>query len=440
MRGLILLTMHVCAVLAIDTSSAQSYPPGGLFGTVEGTVNNMDIPIAGEVQLLELSATDGYPRFVSRCNQQTDPSGHYLCQDVPAGGYLVLFTPSLSVLSEESNTTEDTRWYSPTYYPGTRSANEAEIIKVVAGTSAIADLHPPQVPARRLQGHISSKPKSAYIGVREHAFGIDIPVNIPVSYQSSSGRFEVPGLLAGTDTIEAQWDSAGIRRTAAASVGDIGVDADFDLHEERLTTITGTIDRSYGRAAMSPTGESSGYSKLVLVLKCWTFGGAKEYREDISMKDSFAFPNVAPGHCALTVENKAGIYISELSRGKDVLPVDNFPLTKGLGVANFALQLQNSYGSISGRVGCAEVCGENVGVVLRSDSSGNSITIKPSPDGKFALNAVPLGEYKVYAWKDISKVAYRSPEYLQKYGRHAEKVAINPNQLTSEVMVDLNDQ
>lgn len=440
MRGLVLLTMLVCAVLAVNTSNAQPYPPGGLFGSVEGTVNDMDIPVAGEVQLLELSATDGYPRLVSRCNQQTDPSGHYSCQDVPPGGYLVLFTPSLAGLSKESSTTEDTRWYSPTYYPGTAAANEAEIIKVVAGTSVVADLHPPQVPARPLHGRISSKPKSASIGVQEHAFGIDIPVNIPVSYQPSSGRFEVPNLLAGTDTIEAQWDSAGVRRTATSSVGDIGVDADFDLHEEGLMTITGTIDKSYSTDAINLVGASSGNNKSILFLKCWTFGGTKEYREDISTKDSFAFTNVAPGHCALTVQDETGIYISDLRRGKEVLAVDNFLLAKGLGVANYALQLQNSYGAISGKVGCNEACGDNVGVVLRSNSSGNSITIKPSSDGRFALNAVPLGQYEVYAWKDIRKAAYRSPEYLQKYGRHVEKVAINPNQLASEVMVDLNDQ
>jgi len=432
--------MLTCAVLAVDASSAQSAPPGGLFGSVEGTVDDMALPIAGEVQLLEVSATDGYPRLINRCNQQTDSSGHYLCQDVPPGRYLVLFTPSLLGLSKETSTAEEAPWYSPTYYPGATSANGAEIMNVVAGTSAIADLHPLKVPAKHLYGHISSRPKNANIGVREHAFGIDIPVNIPVSYQSSSGRFDVPNLLADTDTIEAQWDLAGIRRTAAASVTDIGVDADVDLHEEGLTTITGTIDRSYGRDAMNPIGGSSGISKMILLLKCWTFGGIKEYQEDVSIKDSFAFTNVVPGHCALTVQDKTGIYISNLRRGKEALPVDNFLLANGLGIANYALQLQNSYGAISGRVGCNEACGDNVGVVLRSDSSGNSIIIKPFSDGKFALNAVPVGKYEVYAWKDIRKAAYRSPEFLQKYGRHVETAAINPNQLSSEIMVELNDQ
>jgi hypothetical protein len=48
-------------------------------------------------------------------------------------------------------------------------------------------------------------------------------------------------------------------------------------------------------------------------------------------------------------------------------------------------------------------------------------------NGQFAMQGVPPGEYKLFAWEDVDPGAYMDPEFLKPHESRAQRVTVQAN-------------
>jgi hypothetical protein len=73
-------------------------------------------------------------------------------------------------------------------------------------------------------------------------------------------------------------------------------------------------------------------------------------------------------------------------------------------------------------------------MVMQEGRSPRSMPV--GADGHFRVANLAPGDYKVYAWDDITQVAYAEPEWMRRQGDKGQSVTVSAVQ-TAQVKLDL---
>ncbi len=76
------------------------------------------------------------------------------------------------------------------------------------------------------------------------------------------------------------------------------------------------------------------------------------------------------------------------------------------------------------------------GIVVESLASGTSIAVPVGPGNAFSVPNLPAGEYRVYGWRDLSRVPYKSQAFLSDYANDSVSVTLEDNSATGGLEVE----
>jgi hypothetical protein len=225
------------------------------------------------------------------------------------------------------------------------------------------------------------------------------------------GTFVLRNLPAGRYNLTAETPQSSAQGSVTVTNADV---ENIELRLEPRITVTANLH------TLSANGKTIGpkdYS--VSILGDSPVNGSVPNRSE----NGFSIASVIPGlyHFSFTPPN--GFYLKSATlAGRDIIGPG---LTVSAGMPPLEVTISDDGGTLEGDV-TAEGAPAAAWIYLESD--GNPIlNTQAGAKGHFRFDAVPPGDYQVYAWDDNSKVEYANPAWMHRYGKPAA-VSIAPNQ------------
>ena len=167
---------------------------------------------------------------------------------------------------------------------------------------------------------------------------------------------------------------------------------------------------------------------VLLVSPDGIFGASNAVWDDT--RTSFTIPDVTPGTYRLTFSPPAPFYLKSATLGgRDIAGSD---VTIGTGSGSIEIVLSDDGGKVEGDVSNDD--GPVSAWIFVERDGAPSRNTRADPNGHFKIDAVPPGDYKVYAWDDNTKVEYANPEWMQRNGKGVA-VTVEPGQTAQVKLV-----
>jgi protocatechuate 3,4-dioxygenase beta subunit len=367
----------------------------------------------------------------------TNDIGEYRLFAIPPGQYYLSAT--LRSMGGMMGDSDDRSGYAPTYFPGTSNVAEAQKVTIGLGQT-ISDMNMALMPTRvsRVTGTAVDSQGRAMMGVV-----MAIPRNDsmmmmfgPPGQIKPDGSFVVNGLTPGRYTLQVR----GGMGDGESAYADITVSGD-DVNGIRLIASKPSVVT--GRVLVDPTAaQALRPSTLRLGLQpvqmdMMMMGGTPPG----SVNDDLTFEMKAqPGkfRIALFGQMPGWSIRSVRYHGADITDA-GMEFRPNEDVADVEVELTNRVTDISGLV--TNTKGEAVRdysvVVFPQDrdkwtpNSRYMRTARPDQDGRYKVNGLPPGEYRVIALDYLDSNEWNSPEFLDGIRSRATSFSVNEGESKS---------
>jgi protocatechuate 3,4-dioxygenase beta subunit len=366
----------------------------------------------------------------------TNDVGEFRLFAIPPGQYYLSATlRPMGMMAD----TDDRSGYAATYFPGTPSLAEAQRITVGIGQT-ISDMNMTLMPSRmaRITGTAvdsSGRPMTGAI--------MSFPKNQtmmmigPPAQIKPDGSFTINGLAAGDYVVQTTGPGGADREFAYAEVTINGDDVNG------LRLVGGAPITVAGRLVVDPAAAQALRPSSIQIML---------------MPTQIGIPNIgmagpAPVHDDLTFEAKArpGMMRVQLAnpmpgwairsvryRGVDVIDT-GLELHANENISDVDVELTNRLTDVSGVVTTAK--GDAVKdysiVVFPTDrekwtpSSRYLRTARPDQDGRYKVNGLPPGEYRVIALDYLDSNDWNEPEFLERIQSRATAFSLSEGETKS---------
>ena len=409
---------------------------------ISGRILDDDLePLArANVQVLRTVYAGGERRLASVARATTNDLGEYRLWGLPPGTYVLGATYARGMVfgssggareSQLTGTSATEESFGATYYSATTDPSRAAVIELHAGEEASRmDITLMRVRTFRIRGRVvntvtgeSTYNVSVYLQARGGPGSGRLLLPTAGNVKDAEGSFEIRGALPGSYTLVAQLSDEGQEFTAQQTV-EVG---NADLEGIQLV-ITRGMDLP-GRVRIE--GPSIALSKLEVWLQ------PKENipfpSPNVSVKEdgSFLLKNVKGDSEVNVFQLPEGSYFKSARLGEDDV------LERGLSTSRIPKgeTLELVISGAGGRVDGVALNkdGQGVGgaaVILIPRSRETARLYKSTTtdqNGRYILQGIAPGEYKLFAWEDIETGAYRDPDFLRRYEDRGESLHVEEN-------------
>lgn len=456
-------------------------------GVISGRVTDNGQPVGiAEVIAMKMTDVNGQPVLVGVLSAKTNDLGEYRIFWLPPGQYHValdikdqaaagplVVSPDgddeafllrqrqvlRAVLNRAigAGAADDER-HVVTFFPGTVDADRAIPVEVRAGAEASnININGPAVPIRHVRGRVTGVPadpglQTPAVELIQTNLAAGIAGRLVAPVDKDNGSFDIPRVIPGFYHL-----IAGAGNLLGATTVEVGA---ADINGVVVNLLPG-LEVS-GRIVIerqTPVVPDPAMASLQVILRPEPITGASlgsQPAADGSFKipGSATAPGVPPGDYRVLV---APILIGRTILGQLVAPVPT-PLqgayVKSIRFGDRDLLSENllhierqlpdkleivigtNPGSIEGRVltNRRQPAG-SVWVALLPD---NKLRFRvdhrftsTDVDGRFQLENVPPGDYKVFAWEDIEKLAWQEPRLMRPYESLGASVHIDEGRKTT---------
>ena len=388
----------------------MSLVPGGV---ISGRVtNDAGEAVAGMTVLIQRSGygADGQKRLTSAAESRTNDRGEYRAYWLTPGTYYALVEPLRSDPEEIAQA-----GYVATYYPGSADQSAAAAIEVTPGVEVAAiDFTVTRQRVFRVRGDLP---------LSDTGLGPDLiwlvsknPVPDGGNREGTiiRGRFEIRNVAPGSYRVHA---SAGEVPLFDGDVDVIGTDVDnVVLSSRRGFTVKGRVRRE------GVPLSSSQHAQLWITLDpigSPEASSADERSSRSTPDGSLQFVAVLPGRYGVRAGRlPPDTYIKSVRLGgADVLddvavsgPVDALEIV----LSTSAGQLEGTTVDERGRP-MANIEAVLLPVREAHRTPARVRTTVSDQDGRFALNIVPPGDYKLFAWDHLDTYGFYDVDFVRRY-------------------------
>ena len=442
-------------------------------GNVNGRIRDLDgRPIAAvPVQILKpVYNFRGERTLQSAGAAASDDRGEYRVYWVTPGRYYVLAGSSVSVRRPGLNPVSGLNdlaglSVSPTYYPNAADLSGATTIDIQSGADMNAiDFELERQPRRRIRGRVIDAatgrwPSAAAIRlVTRSTIGGTTGRESPQSYNSADGTFQLSDVPPGFHEVVVEVRSPGIAAPPVAlpvppaGAGAIGI-VGTTIRPRDLVTASAQTRVQVGKsdvenlvitigAAMSVPGRlivegaaaASGADRLRVQLTPSSSGAIISYVQGpapvpLNPGGTFMLDNVLPGEYRVQVAGlQSDFYVKEARFGsQDVLNNSLIvsPSTPGtLEVAVSAL-VSTVAGIVTDEKSQPVRAVQTVLVPdQHRDRPDLFRNVTTDPDGRFRMEGVAPGEYKVFAWEAMDQFSYYDADFVRRYEQEGYPVKV----------------
>ena len=366
-------------------------------GQISGRVMDSEgEPVDGiNVQCMQEMIVNGRKRWQPSSGASTDDTGHFLIGDLSGGAYIV-HTGQLSLYPGIMPRSEAARYiYPETYYPNGSSLELAQYIEVGAGEDAKVDIAVHSTRGAKVS--LTTEPsypnviasindgenRYAFKNARSNGKGILTFAAVP----SGTWKIEVHGPFSGGPNQGEQ----PLYGEATVEVGSTDI-TNLKIPLNKLPDI-----------AVSISGGAPGGVSLQLMSNNGINGGGQP-----DQSGGFVITGVAPGSYSVVVQPRDTCLISMMSGSVDLLR-DELVVSAGASVAPIQIVKGDNCGSLNLTAKTAATA-----ILLSNSKAFEPQIFGLSPQGTTAT-ALREGEYRIYAFDDITNVEYANPEAMRNY-------------------------
>ena len=330
--------------------------------------------------------------------------------------------------------------YVTTYYPGTSDFTQAAPVQVTSGgETRNIDFQLKKERTYRIDGKImdgvTGKPAQntmvMLFGEGQDAMGF-MGRNMS-RVRNNDGTFEIAGVSPGTYTLMA--GRMGRNREGGSAREQITV-GDRNLTGVRLNLEAGFTVKGSVKTEGPTELTTSGIRVFLQPEEGIPFGGrgAGEVQDD----GTFELDDVVQGKYTVTVAPLTNAYVKTIRVANRNLPDHTVDLTAG--PAPFEVVLSTAGATVQGVIQDSKKrATQGVTVVLvpeaslrnRDDLFKNTTS---DANGAFTFQAVPPGEYKVFAWEDVEDYGWFDPAILSRYENDGKSLTLKENGTESVTM------
>lgn len=355
---------------------------------------------------------------------RTNDLGEYRIWGLDAGRYFVLAEyqpPRLATIPTEIG-------YLPTFYPGVLEAAHAASV-MIRGGDELAGANIDLQPARtvRIRGHIYGAVRNVkvFLLLRDiSAIGDLVP---PVYAQEWDGDYQLYNVNPGSYYLYATGEGmkGPLISRQPLEVSDTNLDR-VDMTLQPGINISGSVFID----ASSPSRSQPSLQVSLLPRNGRMIYGSAPSARTVTF-GAFLLENVYPGDYDVQIDGIGGSYYLKSARldGSDILgrglSTDLYSNPKRLEIL-----ISRNGATIDGLVSKDQQPYGGATVALVPDPPHRTEhylfkTTATDQYGRFVLEGVAPGDYKVFAWESIERAAYTSSDFLQPFEIHGESVHVS---------------
>jgi hypothetical protein len=306
----------------------------------------------------------------------------------------------------------------------------ASAMELPAGHETRVDFTVRQVPAVRVRGTVTGMPKNqgAAVTLQQRGPGRG-SVNTRPANITPDGHFEVRGVTPGSYILATDYWEAGSRLTARVPVEVGGSDVEgVAVHLEPGPSISGSVrvESTSGKALPDQVWQ------LNLRSSDPTIGGGQlKWSKD---RTTFTIADITPGIYRLEGTPPPPFYLKSATLGGRDLTREEVPI--GQSVGQLEVVIGDDGGLIEGVVQDSDGQPAARAVVMAIQEGRSPRNVTSGADGHFRVANLAPGDYRIYAWDDLSQVEYADAEWMKHQGGKGQAVTVSPGQ-TATVKLEL---
>jgi carboxypeptidase family protein len=385
-----------------------------------------------QVSVLGSRVIEGHRTFQTMSAAQTNDLGEFRIASLPAGRFIFCARGQAAFVGSFNNPANaaDSMANGETCYPGPVEGGAASAMELPAGHETRVDFSLRQVPAVRVRGTVAGMPKSQGAAVTLQQRGPSRgQVNARPANITPDGHFEVRGVTPGSYILATDYWEGGSRLTARVPVEVGGSDVEgIAVHLEPGASIAGSV------RVESATGKTLPNQPWPMNLRSSdpTIGGGQlKWGKD---RDTFTIADTTPGTYRLEGTPPPPFYIkSAMLGGRDLTREE---VLIGQSAGQLDIVIGDDGGSIEGVVQDSDGQPAARAAVMAMQEGRSPRNFMGGADGHFRLANLPPGDYRIYAWDDITQVEYADPEWMKHHGGKGQSVTVSPGQ-TASLMLEL---
>ena len=367
----------------------------------------------------------------------TNDIGEFRLFAIPPGQYYLSATLRPMGMGGD---TDDRSGYAPTYFPGTSNIAEAQRVTVGIGQT-ISDMNMALTPSRmaRITGTVvdsQGRPFTGGIMAFPKAESVMMMFGPPAQIKPD-GSFTLSGLTPGEYVLQTNGPGAGAGDYASAEVTINGDDVNgIRLVGSPPLTVSGRVVVDPAAAqALRPSSVRVMIAPAQMGIPMMGMAGPAAVNDDLTFE-----AKARPGKMRLTLAGPMpGWAIRSVRyRGTDITD-SGFELRASESISDVEVELTNRLTDVSGIVTTPK--GEAVkdySVVVfppdREKWTANSRylkTARPDQDGRYKLNGLPPGEYRVIALDYVDQNEWNDPDFLERIRPKATAFSISEGEAKS---------
>lgn len=426
-----IVAMWMLLGLWFSSTSLQLYAQADGGSSLTGSVRSeQGGAVVGYVNVFRLDAREGLLVPQSECTALLDAGGKFTCTSVAPGFYAVLVyllqCPSTNASPSRSTPGKGCPRFIP--YPSNANDDPLSLVRVGSEDSLSLDIVVTNEHRYELRVQPANEDGIDRLNVSWEVGGASIPVEIDVS-RSTDRQFILLGLPEATMQIIENWYLNESEHKAIAIVRTTQ-DVELNVSFTGRSSLLGNVRYSTRREQRAKEIACEEVSAVP----------PSRFAVPIDAEGAFSASDVPAGmyHCVLG--GTEDVYIKSLSAGGistdgavlDLRSGGDIPLTVEAGISTARIA-----GSLRGLGG--DGVPHMPGIAVRSEDSGIVQALRTDPAGRFQIQGLAPGMYKLYGWADIDKIPYRSLPFLRHYDHDATEISIGENTSTTDVEVECFD-